>query len=107
MILQSVVTCPHCATAKSETMPTDACQFFYECCRCGVRLRPAFSFWWLACSVVSRRRAAHNWVTLGRFDGSRESSGWARATGVDEPHWSRPLEITSFQAFNSKASGLH
>jgi hypothetical protein len=31
MILESVITCPHCATEKSETMPTNACQFFYMC----------------------------------------------------------------------------
>jgi hypothetical protein len=31
MILQSVITCPSCGTANTETMPTDACQFFYEC----------------------------------------------------------------------------
>jgi hypothetical protein len=31
MILQSVITCPRCATAKSETMPTEACRFFYAC----------------------------------------------------------------------------
>lgn len=40
MILDSVVTCPHCATAKAETMPTDACQFFYACTGCGAVLRP-------------------------------------------------------------------
>ena len=40
MILQSVITCPHCGTAKSETMPTDACQFFYVCTGCGERLKP-------------------------------------------------------------------
>jgi hypothetical protein len=40
MILQSVITCPSCGTAKTETMPTDACQFFYECKSCGVRLKP-------------------------------------------------------------------
>jgi hypothetical protein len=40
MILQSVITCPSCGTAKTETMPTDACQFFYECTSCGVRLKP-------------------------------------------------------------------
>jgi hypothetical protein len=40
MILQSVITCPSCGTAKTETMPTDACQFFYECNSCGVRLKP-------------------------------------------------------------------
>lgn len=40
MIIQSVITCPRCGTAKLETMPTDACQFFYECTGCGVKLRP-------------------------------------------------------------------
>jgi hypothetical protein len=40
MILQSVITCPECGTAKLETMPTDACQFFYVCTGCGIKLRP-------------------------------------------------------------------
>jgi hypothetical protein len=40
MILVSVISCPHCAAAKSEVMPTDACRFFYECTGCGARLRP-------------------------------------------------------------------
>ena len=40
MILQSTLTCPNCATAKKETMPTDACRFFYVCTGCGARLRP-------------------------------------------------------------------
>ena len=39
MILQSVITCPHCATEKLEAMPTDACRFFYTCTGCGVKLR--------------------------------------------------------------------
>lgn len=40
MILESLLTCPHCQTAKREVMPTDACRFFYECTGCGVRLKP-------------------------------------------------------------------
>ena len=40
MIEQSVITCPSCGFAKSETMPTDACQYFYECGGCGELLRP-------------------------------------------------------------------
>jgi hypothetical protein len=40
MILRSIVTCPNCGTAKAETMPTDACRFFYECTGCGARLKP-------------------------------------------------------------------
>jgi hypothetical protein len=40
MILESVITCPHCATAKTETMPADACQFLYNCTGCGATVRP-------------------------------------------------------------------
>ena len=40
MIFESTITCPHCGTAKSETMPTDACRSFYKCSGCGARLRP-------------------------------------------------------------------
>ncbi|MFZ5524493.1 MAG: GDCCVxC domain-containing (seleno)protein [Pseudomonadota bacterium] len=40
VILKSVITCPHCGVAKEETMPTDACQFFYECTECHALLRP-------------------------------------------------------------------
>ena len=39
-VLESVLTCPHCGVTKQETMPTDACQFFYECSDCKVLLRP-------------------------------------------------------------------
>lgn len=40
VITQSAITCPTCGTSKVETMPTDACLFFYECSGCGVLLRP-------------------------------------------------------------------
>lgn len=40
MKLTSNLTCPHCGHGASETMPTDACQFFYECTGCGTLLRP-------------------------------------------------------------------
>ena len=36
----SVVTCPHCGTARREEVPTDACQFFYQCTGCHVVLKP-------------------------------------------------------------------
>ena len=38
--LESVLTCPTCGHAKRETMPTDACQYFYECQSCKTLLRP-------------------------------------------------------------------
>lgn len=40
IILTSVVICPHCGHKKEETMPTDACQYFYECENCKARLKP-------------------------------------------------------------------
>lgn len=38
--ITSTLTCPQCGTATTETMPTDACQFYYECPGCGELLRP-------------------------------------------------------------------
>jgi hypothetical protein len=40
VLLESVLACPVCGFAKRETMPTDACQFFYECTHCKTLLRP-------------------------------------------------------------------
>lgn len=38
--LESRLTCPKCGFQKNEIMPTDACQFFYECQSCNSMLRP-------------------------------------------------------------------
>lgn len=38
--LRSEITCPDCGHIAIETMPTDACQFFYDCKACGGVLRP-------------------------------------------------------------------
>ncbi|MBW8079259.1 MAG: hypothetical protein HKM01_08935 [Gallionella sp.] len=37
---RSVITCPVCGCAKEEEMPTDACQWFYECTNCRTILKP-------------------------------------------------------------------
>jgi len=38
--LQSTVTCPKCGNQQEETMPTNACQYFYECSNCNEILKP-------------------------------------------------------------------
>jgi len=38
--LRSTITCPQCGAASEEKMPTDACQWFYECASCHALLRP-------------------------------------------------------------------
>jgi hypothetical protein len=40
IVLQSTITCPNCGYRKEETMPTDACQYFYECENCKKVLKP-------------------------------------------------------------------
>jgi len=52
-VLESVMTCPKCAHRKRETMPTDACQFFYECAGCGALLRPKAGDCCVFCSYGS------------------------------------------------------
>ena len=40
VILNSIITCPTCGFKKEEVMPTDACQYFYECENCKTLLKP-------------------------------------------------------------------
>lgn len=40
IIYQSILRCPFCAFEKEETMPVDACQFFYKCTNCEKIIRP-------------------------------------------------------------------
>lgn len=36
----STLTCPECGYAREETMPENACLYFYECQGCGALLKP-------------------------------------------------------------------
>ena len=38
--LESTLTCPECGHSTTNTMPTDACQWFYECEGCRALLKP-------------------------------------------------------------------
>ncbi|MDN3654114.1 GDCCVxC domain-containing (seleno)protein [Ferruginibacter paludis] len=40
ILLQSIINCPNCGSQKEETMPMDACQYFYKCTSCGTVLKP-------------------------------------------------------------------
>ena len=51
--LQSTITCPECGHRKKETMPTDACQFFYECEGCAKLLKPLSGDCCVFCSYGS------------------------------------------------------
>lgn len=38
--LSSIISCPNCGHQTKETMPTNACQYFYECKNCETILKP-------------------------------------------------------------------
>ncbi|MBZ2168146.1 GDCCVxC domain-containing (seleno)protein [Marinobacter sp. chi1] len=38
--LTSEITCPECGHREVETMPEDACQYFYECKHCKALIKP-------------------------------------------------------------------
>ncbi len=53
--LKSTIKCPHCSFEKEETMPSDACQFFYKCTQCGEMLKPQKGDCCVFCSYGSVR----------------------------------------------------
>lgn len=46
----SKLTCPECGHQKTETMPTDACLFYYECEGCKTLLKPLMGDCCVFCS---------------------------------------------------------
>ena len=36
----STLSCPECGHQSTERMPTDFCQYFYDCPSCGTVLKP-------------------------------------------------------------------
>jgi hypothetical protein len=40
IVLKARITCPTCGHLAIEIMPTDTCQYFYDCRGCGRLIRP-------------------------------------------------------------------
>ncbi len=53
VILLSTINCPFCGFKKEEKMPTNACQFFYECENCNQLLKPKTGDCCVYCSYGS------------------------------------------------------
>ncbi|MFN8063597.1 MAG: GDCCVxC domain-containing (seleno)protein [Vicinamibacterales bacterium] len=49
------MTCPVCGHSAIETMPTNACVFFYRCTACGQLLRPKPGDCCVFCSYGDQR----------------------------------------------------
>lgn len=53
LILHSSITCPECRNKTKNKMPTDACQYFYECKDCKSMLKPKSGDCCVYCSYGS------------------------------------------------------
>ena len=49
----TIITCPECGRAEREEMPTDACQWLYECKGCGAVVRPKAGNCCVFCSYAT------------------------------------------------------
>jgi len=59
MEVESVIKCPECGFEKKETMPTDSCQYFYECTNCKKVLKPTPLTCNLIFIVLSRKKTQY------------------------------------------------
>jgi hypothetical protein len=53
VVIESLITCPHCGTARMEQMPSDACRWSYQCTGCGRTLKPKAGHCCVFCSYGS------------------------------------------------------
>lgn len=67
VLLKSEITCPKCEHKKIEDMPTNACQFFYECENCKEVLKPKegdccvyCSYGTIACPPIQKNQSCCN-----------------------------------------------
>jgi hypothetical protein len=78
IVLQSTITCPRCGAKKTETMPTDACVFIYECGACGGHFAPKrghccvfCSYGTVQCPPVQESSASRN-EAVGGLGGAHD-----------------------------------
>lgn len=55
VVIDATLTCPECGHMTDETMPTNACQFFFECSSCSTVIRPKQGDCCVFCSYSSAK----------------------------------------------------
>ena len=53
VVRKSTITCPACGHSRTETMPTNFCQWFYECRHCRTVLKPRTGDCCVYCSYAT------------------------------------------------------
>mgnify|MGYP001578617169 CR=1 FL=1 len=52
---KTILTCPKCQTKQEVEMPTNVCQYFYKCQKCGEVLKPKEGDCCVFCSYADRK----------------------------------------------------
>jgi hypothetical protein len=94
MIAESTITCPNCGHKAAETMPTDACRFFYDCKSCGARLKPKAGDCCVFCSYGSvpcppMQAARANEAAAGRAS-APQGADWLASARTSTIAWWLP-----------------
>jgi hypothetical protein len=71
----SFLRCPHCGHIKRELMPSNACQFFYDCEICLAVLRPLPGDCCVFCSFGSVKCPPMQMKAVGDASGCPASEG--------------------------------
>lgn len=96
MIEKSTITCPKCGHYAIEQMPTDACQFFYDCKGCGERLKPKPGDSLLAGPILKERRRLSEEAEARRREEEHRRYQEQERRKTDANQWKRFVEIAEF-----------
>ena len=96
----STLTCPVCGHQASETMPTDSCQYFYECTGCKTVSKAGdccvfCSYGDMPCPSIQEARASGlraSCCSRWQICSNRTTAGWDRRSPVHEPRAPRGFE---------------
>lgn len=101
--LVSTITCPFCAHRKTETMPTDACQYFYDCAGCHAVLKPKpgdccvfCSYGDAPCPPIQAERffdAEASCCTSAKLEGAEAAKDWVANTWTFGVAWGLPVGL--------------
>jgi hypothetical protein len=94
MQLQSTLACQQCGHKSVDTMPTDACQFFYDCKRCGTGLKPKQRDCCVFCSSGPSR--ARRFKSTGRVPAVESCRSAERRNKNGRTVSAHPPELGSF-----------
>jgi hypothetical protein len=102
-ILESVLTCPPCGFARLETVPTNACQFFYECTNCKTLLRPKPGDCCVFCSFDSVKCPSSR--NSAAASGDVTANSWSAS--VTQSRYLTPSRSPSCQIYGPKSLRSH